>query len=270
MVYDPNKMQGWSEGRNVTGNNFWNYSDTATPIATLVAANFFDPVNEGNPSPLMRIGDLIWLVASDVLDGELAQVTAIAPHVTIAVFDAILGVGAVGNANLAANAVTTDKILDGTILAADIAAHVLDSSVLALNTIQYVQVPVTAAQFAAAYGAPFIMIAAPGANKIIVIDEVMIEMEFVAAQYTAGGATALQYDNTVHGAGVLATATVDGATVDGWAADTNHVLQGALSSGPNATTANKGIYLSNDTAAFATGDSTFNINIWYHVVSVTA
>jgi hypothetical protein len=139
-----------------------------------------------------------------------------------------------------------------------------------MNTIQYVKIPVTAAQFNGMYAAPFIMIAAPGANNLIVIKDAVLEMEFVAAQYAVGGNVSLEYGNAAHAAGPLASGVIAAAAVDGWAADTNGFLSAATTAVPNATSANQAIYLSNDTAAFTTGDGTFNVHIWYSVVAVTA
>ena len=270
MAYDFNKMNKWSQGNALDCNQVWNYTDTGTAVATIVAANFFDPVNEANPTPIMNIGDLIWIVASDVLDGEYAQVTAISPHVTVAVFNAVLGVGSVGNANLAADAVTTDKILDGTILAADIAANVLTSATIAKDVIQYVKVPVTAAQLNGAYAAPFVLIAAPGANKLVRVHDVTYEVDYGSAQFTGGGVMSLQYDNTANGAGVLASAGVAAAVVQGWAADTINGVAGAAADGAATAMVNKGIYISNLTGAFAVGTGTVvDVHISYSILTTT-
>jgi hypothetical protein len=268
MAYDPNKMNKWSQGNALGCNQMWNYTDTGTAIATLVAANFFDPINEGNPTPLMNIGDLIWIIASDVLDGEFAVVTAIDPHITVSVFDVVLGVGAVGTNNLADQAVTAAKIEDNTITDDQVAVNGLTSAALDKTTIQYTKVAMTAAQFNGMYAAPFLLIAAPGANKMIVVKQAVLAMTFVAAQYANGGAVALQYDSTVHGAGPAASATVAAATIDGYAASSDVGVAGADTSGASSTKVNKGIYLSNATAAFDTGDGTWNVHIWYEVVTL--
>ena len=84
-----------------------------------------------------------------------------------------------GAATIQALAVTTGKI----------AANAVTSAKLALNTIQYAAIPVTAAQFKGAYAAPFILVA-------------------------AGGALGIQYDSTVHGAGIAASATLAAATIN--------------------------------------------------------
>jgi len=269
MAYDFNKMNKWSQGNALDCNQLWNYTDTGTAVAAIVAANFFDPVNEANPTPVMNIGDLIWIIASDVLGGEYAQVTAISPHVTVAVFNAVLGAGSVGNANLAADAVTTDKILNGTILAADIAANVLTSATLAVNTIQYLKVPMTAAQWNGMYAAPFEILPTPGANKLHVVKQLTLEVDYGGAQFLNGGVYGLQYDTTIHGAGIGASATTAAATALAWAADSIQTIAGAGPTAAATATVNKSVCMSNLTGAFDTGSSTVDVHIWYETVTTT-
>jgi hypothetical protein len=156
------------------------------------------------------------------------------------------------------NAVTTAKIIDAAVTSAK-----LDPT-----TIQYVKVPMTAAQFNGMYAAPFVLIAAPAAGHMIVVKQAVLAMTFVAAQYANGGVVALQYDNTVHGAGPAASATIAAATIQGYAASSDVGVLGADTSGASNTKVAKGIYLSNDTAAFDTGDGTWNVHIWYEVVTL--
>jgi hypothetical protein len=92
-------------------------------------------------------------------------------------------------------------------------------------------------------------------------------MTFVAAQYAAGGVVAAQYDSTVNGAGVKATNTEAAADYTGAAASTVFPFNGAVVVAPFTTAANKGLYLSNQTAAFTTGDSTFVAKIHYRIIA---
>lgn len=268
MAYDYTKWQRWSSGYDLSNNAMWNYSDTATAIATMTAANFFD-ANKGQ----LAIGDLIWLVASDALDGEFASVTAVSPHVTTSVFDAVLGVGAVGTNNLAALAVTAAKIANNTITDTQVSTNGLTSASLDKTTIQYLKVPMTAAQWNGMYAAPFEIIPAPGAGKAIIVRGIAAAMTFVAAQYAAGGAVILQYDSTVtHGAGLntCGTTTQAAATVNGFAASTTFGMGGQvpIAGIASASFVNKNVALSNATGAFTTGDGTWNIHVWYEVVTL--
>lgn len=141
---------------------------------------------------------------------------------------------------------------------------------LGVDVINKASVTLTAAQFNGMYGAPVQLVAAPGANKLIVVDKIALKMTFVSAQYAAGGAVVAQYDNTVHAGGTAATDTEQASDFTGAAASTTFFLKGLSGNGSQATfssSVNKGIYLSNASAAFTTGDSTFVVDIWYKVVA---
>src|SRR6185503_6944489 len=150
------------------------------------------------------------------------------------------GVAMSGDATMANTGAIT--IANLAVTGAKMANNTVTSTQLALNTIQYAAIPMTAAQWNGMYAAPFVLVAAPGANKLIFVKQAVLEMTFVSAQYANGGAVALQYDSTVHGAGVAASATMAAATVNGYAASTSNMLAGALASGPLSTTVNKGLY----------------------------
>jgi hypothetical protein len=135
------------------------------------------------------------------------------------------------------------------------------------NLLLVASVAITAAQFNGMYAAPKLLIAAPGANKLIVVDRMELIMTYVSANYAAGGVVAAQYDSTVHGAGVLATNSEAAADFQA-AASTTFVFNGSTVLAPFSTSVNKGLYLSNATAAFTTGDSTFVCKVHYRIVSV--
>lgn len=142
---------------------------------------------------------------------------------------------------------------------------------LGIDVINKASVTLTAAQFNGMYATPVQLIAAPGANKLIVVDRMALVMTFVSAQYASGGVVAAQYDSTAHGAGVLATNTEAAADFTGAAASTTFLFRGnsgdTVGAMPFSTTVNKGIYLSNATGAFTTGDSTWVVDIWYKVIA---
>lgn len=141
---------------------------------------------------------------------------------------------------------------------------------LGVNVINFVSVPITAAQFNGMYAAPMLLLAAPGANKLILVDRMALVMTFGSADFASGGVVAAQYDSTVHGAGVLATNSEAAADFFAAASTTFAFLGvsgntvGAL---PFTTTVNKGLYLSNLTGAFTTGDSTFVAQVWYKIIA---
>jgi hypothetical protein len=247
--------QRWSSSFDLQNNTLWNYCDTTTTISVVDASGFFDPVNQNPDAPQLNINDMIYIETSDV--AQFYQVTAISPDVTISAFQITIGTGAVGTTNLANNAVTTAKI----------ANNAVGVGQLALNTIQYVQVAMTAAQWNGMYATPFQIIAAPGAGLIIQAEKVWYDMAFVAAQYAAGGVVNLQYDSTANGAGVAATADTAAATITGLAASSIVSPGGFAGAFAQSTTVNKGLFMSNKSGAFTTGDGTWKINVAYRIIT---
>lgn len=127
-------------------------------------------------------------------------------------------------------------------------------------------VAISAAQFNGMYAAPKLLVAAPGANKLLVLDSLSLVMTYGSANYAAGGVAAVQWDATANGAGVIASTTLAAATFQAAASTTFQFNRGVVPA-PFTTTVNKGLYLSNITGAFTTGDSPMVANIQYHVVA---
>lgn len=112
----------------------------------------------------------------------------------------------------------------------------------------------TAAQFIAGYATPIVALAAPGANRMYTDVSAQFALTYGSAQYTTGGALGFQYGNTANLAGTKVTSTIAAATVNGLAASSVFALIPAAVTGTAiASVVNQGIYLSNDTAAFAVG-----------------
>jgi len=131
---------------------------------------------------------------------------------------------------------------------------------------KYTTVAITAAEFNGMYAAPKLLVAAGGANTLLVLDKLDLLMTYVSANYAAGGVAAVQYDSTANGAGVIASTTLSAATFQA-AVSTGFVFNGGVVPQTFSTCVNKGLYLSNITGAFTTGDSTFVAHIWYHQIA---
>lgn len=129
------------------------------------------------------------------------------------------------------------------------------------------QVAVSAADFNGMYAAPKLLVAAPGANKLLILDSLTLVETYNSAAYAAGGVAAVQYDSTINGAGVIASTTLAAATFQVTASTSFQFNRGVVPA-PFTTTVNKGFYLSNITGAFTTGNSPMVANIQYHVISV--
>jgi len=155
-------------------------------------------------------------------------------------------------------------------VASGTAGKIADSGYNVDNVLLYASVAITAVEFNGMYAAPKLLIAAPGANKLIVIDRIELIMTFVSAAYAAGGVVGFQYDSTVHGAGVAASNTEAAADFFA-AASTTFVFNGNAGNTvgivPFTTSVDKGLYISNLTQAFTTGDSTFVCKIHYRIVA---
>lgn len=238
MAFNLNNLDKLSGEGTPVVRKLWGYTDTSVTIATLSAANYFDDV-----ASRLTIGDSFYLRGSDGVDQ--VNVTAVSPHVTVAV-DPSVAPGSIGTTELTDNGVTSAK--------------------LALNVLQYATVAITAAQFNGMYAAPKLLVAAPGANKIIVLDKVDLLMTYGAAAYAAGGVAAVQYDSTVNGGGVIASTTLAAATFQA-TASTGFMFNTGVVAQTFSTCVNKGLYLSNITAAFTTGDSTFVAHVYYKIIA---
>lgn len=176
-------------------------------------------------------------------------------------------VGSAGNVATSV-AVTGDVTIGNTGVTA-IGANKVLSSMLSPLVEKYVAVAMTAAEFNGMYAAPKLLIAAGGANTLIVVKRAVLAMTFVSAAYASGGVVGLQYDSTVHGAGVAATTTEAAADFFA-AASTAFQFEGVsgntVAISPFTTSVNKGIYASNLTGAFTTGDSTWVVHLWYSII----
>lgn len=265
-----------------TGPNIY-VASTADSLGTITAAGYLDDL-----APKFKQNDVLYINYSDTstfpLDtGEASTLGEFYVNYSASHWSLVNALTALGQA--AAKDVTDNTksyvaSVDGApasytagdiLLAGDTNGSIGADSGYNVNNLQlYASVAITAAQFNGMYAAPKLLIAAPGANKMIIVDRMELVMTFVSAAYANGGVVAAQYDSTVHGAGVLATnseAAADFAAAassvfafNGTAGNTVGVL-------PFSTCANKGLYLSNATGAFDTGDGTWVAKIHYRIIA---
>lgn len=151
---------------------------------------------------------------------------------------------------------------------------VVDSGFGTNNIVRYASVAITAAEFNGMYAAPKLIVAAPGANTMIIVDRIELILTYGSAPFANGGNVTFQYDSTVHGAGLPATNT-QAAGDYGQTASAVFLFNGVQgdTSGtefaviPFANGVNKGLYLSNITGAFTTGNSNFVCKVHYHLIA---
>jgi hypothetical protein len=231
-------------------------------LATIEAANYFLYVVYQ-----LNVNDIIFVTGSD--GSVMLQVLAItlpsdvsSGSITTQSFTAA---GSVGTSNIINLAVTTAKINDLAVTTGKLADNAVTSAKMDPLLLQYVAVPITAASFNGAYAAPVQLVAAPGANKLLVLDQVQLLLTYGTAAYAAGGVAAVQYDSTVHGAGVIASTTQAAANFQ-VTASTGIVFNRGVVAETFTTCVNKGLYLSNITGAFTTGDSAMVAHCWYRAI----
>jgi len=256
--------------------NVFAYGSPTDTTATISGANYFLSMYAD-----LSVGDWILVNGTDASE-ILVVLTSSSTGVTTGSFAAS---GTVGTANIINNAVTYAKIQEasaGSVLLGnptggaanysevtlgngiDFASTALELKPTYLNV---VEVSLTAAQFNGMYATPVQVIAAPGANKAILVNHAVLNMTFVSAQYAAGGVVGLQYGNTAHLAGAPASATEAASDFTAAAASTLFRFGAGLSTGALVSAAaNTAVYISNATGAFTTGDSTFKLWVWYEVI----
>jgi hypothetical protein len=130
------------------------------------------------------------------------------------------------------------------------------------------KVTLTTANVLGMYAAPVAVLPAPGANSIIVLEKVTGKVVFNSAAFAAGGVFLLQYDSTANGAGINAGSGTIAAAIINSAANALFTLNGAAYTGGAATgLLNKGLYASNQTGAYTTGDGSVVLTIKYLIVT---
>ena len=203
-------------------------------------------------------------IASDVIvNADINSAAAIAYSKLATLASGNILVGSAGG-------VATSVTMSGDVAiiasgATTIQAGAIDSGMMNLNMLRYTTVTMSAAQFNGAYAAPHLLLAAGGANTLIVLEAAQVLMTYVSAQFANGGVAHIQYDSTANGAGVIASSTQAAANFFDAASTALAFNQGIVKQ-PFTTAVNKGLYFSNVTGAFDTGDSTFVVHLWYRVI----
>lgn len=256
--------------------NLFVYGSPTDALATIAAANYFLSMYAS-----LKVGDII---IANGTDGSNMYIVATSSSTGVTT-NSFTASGSVATANIQNNAVTFAKMQEiatvtllgnptgGTTEVSEVTlGNGLEFSSttlrVPLTNLNYATVAITAAEFNGMYAAPKALVAAPGANRLLVLDKLDLLMTYGAANYAAGGVAAVQYDSTANGAGVIASTTLSAATFQA-AASTGFVFNGGVVPQTFSTCVNKGLYLSNITGAFTTGDSTFVGHIWYKNIPTT-
>jgi len=140
------------------------------------------------------------------------------------------------------------------------------TSLVPSSLVSTAAVTLTAAQVLAAYATPQLLVAAPGAGKILVPTFNSLYTK-VGTVFAGGGVGVVQWGATVHGAGTNAlAATIPAAEITA-AASQIYSLNGNTANALTGIT-NTGLYFSNQTAAFTGGaNSTLTFNLSYLTIN---
>lgn len=260
------------------------YISSGDNMAAITANNYFADVANvlvaNLPFYNIRVGDLIYVKASD--DNAWVEVTALSPNVTTAIYNNLAD-GSIYNVDVNAaaaiafskmEAMATGEVLFGNAGVPTVGALTGDASIsnagaltIDLNFERTATITLSSANVLAMYATPVQIIAAGGANTAHLVSRVVYEVDYGGTQFANGGAFGLQYGNTANLGGKAASATTAAAVLNGYTADSMVSAAGALATGASSAVVNQGIFISNDTAAFITGDSTVYVHVTYSTVT---
>ncbi len=126
------------------------------------------------------------------------------------------------------------------------------------------------ADLVAMNGAAVTLVAAPGAGKVIVVDEMEFFHDYATAAYTGGGDVTVEYATSGTDILVFDVALVTAAADDNWVSKPTVYVSDGTTATSLTSSANKAVTITNATAVFAAGDAA-NIIKWrirYHVVTL--
>lgn len=241
-------------------------------LATLTSGNILVG-SAGNAATSVAMSGDTTIIASGAVTIANSAITNAKVSATAAIDYSKLGTLTSGNilVGSAGNVATSVAMSgDATIIASGaltVGAGAITSSKLSPLTVQYARLTPTLAAFLAMYDTPITLVAAPGANQMIILEQVQVQQTYGSAALASGGVSAIQYDVTAHGAGIIASTTLTAASLFQTASSTYTYNPGVVIL-PFATTVNKALALSCLTGDFTTGTgSTFIIHVWYRIVA---
>jgi len=132
--------------------------------------------------------------------------------------------------------------------------------------IQVKELDLTAANIIAMYTTAIEVVPAV-TGKAVIVDSVDFVLTGTVTQFTGGGVVGVQYKNTANGAGTLVHADIAASVVTSATGKIYTTrIPVVLSSVATADINGIGLFISNQTAVFATGTGTGKIIVRYHLV----
>lgn len=153
--------------------------------------------------------------------------------------------------------------------ATTIQAGAVESSMVEEGLLRHAQVDIALADFIGSNTASVVLVAAPGANKKIVLHRATLWVDYGGTVLANGGTVQLQYADTANAGGTFATGTIAAATLIAATADTTFGFSPVDTTLVDSATLNEGLYLSTATADFTGGTSSaYKVDLWYSVMNV--
>lgn len=144
----------------------------------------------------------------------------------------------------------------GGLLASEMAEHVVRTATVALTAANLIAMNVT----------PVSILAAPGAGKAILVDQILFEITRTSTGFTGGGVASFQYHTTT--GSVPHAGTIAASVITGGAGTVQTYLGPNVGANGLVIPANEGIDITNATASFAAGTGTAKAFIRYRIVTL--
>lgn len=125
-----------------------------------------------------------------------------------------------------------------------------------------VRVALSSVQILALSATPVTLVPAPGAAKIIIVENIALQMMTTATQYANGGALEFRYTNA---SGAKVSADIAAAVVTAAAGTSYTSVSGVSTSLTNVV--NAAVVVNNATAAFITGTGTGVVNVKFRIAT---
>lgn len=237
-------------------------------LRSITSLNLAASGNNGeDATDAIKIVPVANAAAADLLtvtNASYGQATTLTiPDVGAASGKVALVSGTPTSGNLLQNSATNGVLTDSSISSSSVS-----SLITQVGNVTTVAVTLNTAAITGAYAAPAQLIAAPGAGKVIIVQEATVYTASTGnTAYATGTAPIIQYDSTVHGAGTNAVGS--GLVAGDITAASSQVRCLVGSVGALTGVTNKGIFFSNATGAYTAGTGT-NITFVLTYQTITA
>lgn len=200
-----------------------------------------------------------------ITNASFGQASALTiPDPANAAANFVLSTGSTVSGNLVQSNGTSGQSVDSGISASSVSGLITQ-----VGNVTTVSVTLNPTQMAAAYATPVQLVAAPGAGKVIIVQEASVYTASTGnTAYATGTAPIIQYGTTVHGGGTNAVGS--GLVAGDITAASSQVrcLVGSVAALTGVS--NTGIYFSNATGAYTAGTGTnVTFNLTYQTITAT-